>query len=93
MGEPFEFHGYADCFDERVIAIELSMDRGKTWKRFETPDSNTNNLLTWTYEFTPESETAYCLYLRGVSETGLVTEHHVEKMVVAKETMPGSEVE
>lgn len=93
VGEPFEFHGYADCFDERVIAIELSMDRGKTWKRFETPDSNTNNLLTWTYEFTPESETAYCLYLRGVSETGLVTEHHVEKMVVAKETMPGSEVE
>lgn len=92
-GEPFIFHGYADCFDERVVAVELSMDRGKTWKRFETPNTNTNNLMTWTYEFTPEDETAYCIYVRGISETGFVTEHQVEKMIVAKDVMPGSERE
>ncbi len=87
-GEPFEFHGYTDAYSRRVAALEISMDRGKTWKRFEMPDTNVDNWTTWTYEFTPEVEGAYCFAVRGVTEDGTVTEQYVEKMVVAKDEIP-----
>lgn len=104
-GEPLTVRGYADGYNEAIAAIEISLDRGKTWKTFETPDANTEQWVTWEYTFTPENESAYCISVRAVSETGRVTSIApktgrstdavpVEKMVVAKNEMPqGADVE
>ena len=85
VGEPFTIHGYADGFDERIAAVEISMDMGATWTTFETPQTTSDQWTTWTYTFTPDKETAYCFYVRSVSESGAVTSGGpVQKMVVAK---------
>ena len=87
-GETFTFHGYADAFDEPVTAIELSMDRGKTWKRYELDDANTTQWVTWTYDFTPQTDGAYTIYVRCEIPDGSYTEEPIEKMVVAKAEIP-----
>lgn len=66
-GEAIQFHGYAECYNQEVASVEISMDRGKTWKTFETPDHDMERLMTWTYDFTPEKAGSYCIYVRGVS--------------------------
>lgn len=84
-GEPFTIHGYADGLDERITAVEISMDMGETWTTFETPDTTSDQWTTWTYTFTPDKDTAYCFYVRSVSESGMTTSGGpVQKMVVAK---------
>lgn len=103
-GEPFTVRGYADGWNESIAAIEISLDRGKTWKRFDTPDTSTLNWVTWEYTFTPAEESAYCISVRAVSETGRVTtvapntgrsqdSAPVEKMIVAKNEIPEVEGE
>lgn len=95
VGEPFTVHGYADGFNESIAAIDISLDRGKTWKRFETPGTDTLQWVTWDYTFTPQEESAYVISVRAVSDTGRVTTiapntgraedaAPVEKMIVAK---------
>ena len=66
-GENIQFHGYAECYNQEVAAVEISMDRGKTWKRFDTPDHDMERLMTWTYDFAPTEAGSYCIYVRGVS--------------------------
>lgn len=73
VGEPVTIQGYADGYNETIAAIEITMDGGETWKTFETPDTNTRQLTTWTYTFTPDQETAYRIGVRAVTETGLTT--------------------
>lgn len=87
-GETFQFHGYADDKEKAITAIEVSMDRGQTWKRFDTPDTDIVRWVTWTLDFTPEVDGAYCLYLRSINEDGTVTPEPQEKMIVAKSEMP-----
>ncbi len=87
-GETFQFHGYADDKEKQIVAIEVSMDRGQTWKRFETPDTDFIRWVTWTLDFTPEVDGAYCVYVRSINEDGTMTPEPIEKMVVAKSEMP-----
>ena len=95
VGEPLTVRGYADGFNEAIAGIEISLDRGKTWKRFDTPGTDTLTWVTWEYTFTPEEESAYCISVRAVSDTGRVTTiapntgreldaAPIEKMIVAK---------
>lgn len=104
VGEPFTVRGYADGWNESIAAMEISLDRGKTWKRFDTPDTSTLNWVTWEYTFTPTEESAYCIAVRAVSETGRVTTiapytgrdesaAPVEKMIVAKNDVSAYESE
>lgn len=99
VGEPFTVRGYADGYDEPIAAIEISMDRGATWKRFDTPGTNASQWVTWDYTFVPTEETAYCISVRSVSETGRVTTvapntgrstdaAPIEKMLIAKNEIP-----
>lgn len=101
-GEPFTIHGYADGYNEKIAAIQITMDGGKTWKTFDTPDTNTRQLTTWTYTFTPDDETAYRIGVRAVTETGLTTSIPpnngrsqdsipYEVMINAKDVMPTAE--
>ena len=95
-GETHTFTGYVDAYNEEVVALEVSMDRGKSWKSFPIEGTDINRLITWSFDFTPENDSAYCLAVRGVTENGTKTEEYVEKMVVAKTETPavyGSEVQ
>ena len=87
-GETHQFSGYVDAYNEPVVAVEISMDRGKTWHRFDVNGADPNRMVTWYYDFTPEADGAYCIAVRGISEQGRITEEYVEKMVVAKAEMP-----
>jgi uncharacterized protein with FMN-binding domain/DMSO/TMAO reductase YedYZ molybdopterin-dependent catalytic subunit len=73
LGEPITFNGYADAFDEKIVAVEFSLDHGKHWTRYETPGTNALEWLYWTFEHTPTSMGSYVLYARGVSESGAVS--------------------
>lgn len=84
VGESYEFQGYADAFDEQVVAMEFSLDRGKTWTRFDTSDSDKKKWVYWRYSFTPEEPGGYVLSVRSITDTGRVSLHPDEIMVIAK---------
>lgn len=84
-GEPFTLKGYASAWDDPIVAVEFSMDNGETWTRFDTPHTNTDQWVTWDFTFTPEAvDDAYVLSVRAVSESGLVTEEPIERLVNAR---------
>ncbi len=102
-GEPIEFHGYAECYNQEVAAVEISMDRGKTWKRFDTPDSDLERLMTWTYDWTPTEAGSYTVYVRGVSGNavhpngdveyiGMTTEDPLQIMFTVVDEIPEPDV-
>ncbi|WP_169304482.1 molybdopterin-dependent oxidoreductase [Slackia heliotrinireducens] len=68
VGEEFVFEGYADALDEQVIAVEFSMDNGETWTRYDTSDSDKTKWVYWYFGFTPETEGAYVLSVRAISD-------------------------
>lgn len=82
-GDTVVVSGYADAFNQEVVAVELSMDRGKTWKRFDIEGSDVEKLVQWSYEFTLEEDGFYCIDARAVRDDGKVTEVSVEKMFSA----------
>ena len=85
VGEPYTFHGYADGYEQAVVAVEFSMDNGVTWTRYETPGTTSNNWVTWDFTFVPEARGAYVFSVRAVTETGMVTAEPVKVMINAKE--------
>ncbi|MCI8565880.1 MAG: molybdopterin-dependent oxidoreductase [Lachnospiraceae bacterium] len=84
LGKPFTFEGYAQAFDKQITAVEISLDRGKSWTRYDVSDSATDQWVYWYYTFTPQEPGAYVLTARSISEDGLVTEDPVELMVNAR---------
>lgn len=69
-GKPYTFEGYADAMNEQIIAMEFSMDRGKTWTRFDTSDSDKQKWVYWYFTVQPEEPGAYVLSVRAVSDGG-----------------------
>ena len=84
MGEPFTFEGYADGYDDPIVAVEFSLDRGQTWQRFDTEGAKCGVWVYWHYTFTPSEPGAYVLKVRSVTESGLVTETPATMMVNAQ---------
>ena len=82
-GKPFRFEGYADGFDQAISAIEVSMDRGKTWSRLDTPDTKTDKWLYWYFTFVPPRPDAYVISLRAITEKGLVSDRPFTLLVNA----------
>ena len=72
-GKPYEFEGYAQAFDEQVVAVEFSLDNGETWKRLDTSDSDPTKWVYWHFTYTPEEAGSYVLSVRAVTESGLVS--------------------
>ena len=94
-GQSYTFHGYIDSYNQDVLALEISMDRGETWKRFDFEGLQKEQLTTWTYEFTPE-EGAYTIYVRGVKSyqggEEERTDHILKMMFVAYDEIPEPDV-
>jgi len=73
-GEEITLNGYAWAYHDPIVAVEFSLDRGKTWTRYETPDMDYRNWVYWTYTFKPATVGDYVLRVRGITEGGLETE-------------------
>lgn len=83
-GQPYTFEGSADAYDKRIVALEFSLDRGATWTRFETENTDRKSWVYWYFTYTPENTGAYVLSVRAVTEDGLVTVEPEEIMFNAK---------
>lgn len=70
VGEPVQFKGTAYDFGHTITAIEFSLDDGAHWTRYETPDTNDYQNVTWTFEYTPEQAGFYVLRVRSVNDVG-----------------------
>ncbi|MCI8467957.1 MAG: molybdopterin-dependent oxidoreductase [Eggerthellaceae bacterium] len=84
VGKPYEFQGYADAWEDPIVAMEFSMDGGETWTHFDTPDTDPIAWVYWHFTFTPEEPGAYVLKVRGITEGGLYSTYGDEVMVNAQ---------
>lgn len=82
--EPFTIEGWADAFHENIDAIEISMDNGKTWTKYDTSDTRPGRWVHWTFTFTPTKESAYTIMVRSVNDRGETTPEPIITMVNAK---------
>lgn len=83
-GEPYTFEGYADAFEQKITAIEISLDRGKNWTSFSTEDTNPGRWINWTFTYTPENTGAFVIMVRGVAENGLISDEPIQFLVNVK---------
>lgn len=70
VGEPVRFKGTAYDFGHAIAAVEFSLDDGEHWTRYDTPDTNDYQNLTWTFDYTPEKPGFYVLRVRSVNDAG-----------------------
>ena len=70
VGVPVRFQGTAYDFGHAISAVEFSLDEGRTWTTYETPDTNDYQNLTWTFDYVPEREGFYILCVRSVNDVG-----------------------
>lgn len=68
VGEPMRFEGWADDFDKRIVAIEFSLDGGKTWTSRQTSGADAVRWVWWTFDWTPERPGSYSMHVRAVNE-------------------------
>lgn len=73
VGETIVFEGFADAFDVPVTAVEISMDKGKTWTTYELGETDYTRWVNWKFEFTPEKAGGYLLQVRAIGADGSVS--------------------
>lgn len=73
VGEPMLFEGWADDYDKRIVAIEFSLDEGQSWARHATEGTDAVRWVWWRFEWTPEEEGDYTMWVRSVNEDGKVS--------------------
>ena len=84
VGQAVRFEGYADDYGNQIVALEFSLDGGKTWAVQDTSSSNEDLMISWSYTYVPQKPGIYQLKVRSVTEDGrksplsAVTELHVE---------------
>lgn len=84
LGEEITFEGVVDAYDEKVVQVQISMDRGKTWTTFDLGDTDVSKWVNWSFQYTPQAAGSYVIQVRGVSETGLVSETPAKLMFNVK---------
>ena len=83
-GEPYTFSGYLDGWYEQVGGIMVSADNGQTWTKFETPDTNPQQWVTWDFTWNvPEGNRAYVIDIKPFLADGSETLDSVRVMVNA----------
>ena len=90
-GQPYEFTGYVDGYDEKIASVEFSLDRGETWTKYDIGDMDRNKMVWWSFSYKPELEGAYCLTVRATTESGMTSFETQTVMFNAKDKMPNPE--
>lgn len=92
VGKPVRFKGTAYDFGHRIAAIEFSLDEGKNWTRYETPDTNDYQNLSWTFDYVPEKAGFYVLRVRSVNDEGTASPESAFAELLVEEGNAGVEV-
>ena len=92
-GEPHVFNGYADAYNEKITSVEISMDKGATWTKYDIEDMDPHLMLTWTWTFTPESDGSYVMMIRATSESGRVSNEKYYQKVMFTARSDANELE
>ena len=71
VGEPISFEGYVDDLEHGVAAVQLSLDRGRSWTDFPTTGARSELGVRWSFSYTPKTSGHYELKARAVSGTGV----------------------
>ena len=70
VGDEITFEGWADDYDKRIVAVEVSLNGGASWTVLETPGTDAARMLTWRFVYTPKAPGTYLLQARAVNEDG-----------------------
>lgn len=70
LGQPIEFSGYVDDFENNIAAIQFSLDDGVTWTTYEVVNATAERGVNWQFSYTPERAGCYLLKARAVDGTG-----------------------
>jgi len=73
VGGAITFEGYADDYDKAVVAVEFSLDGGKTWATYRTRGADSEKWVYWYFTYTPRAAGTYELSVRAVTENGTVS--------------------
>ncbi|MFR4999219.1 MAG: molybdopterin-dependent oxidoreductase [Slackia sp.] len=72
-GEPIEFEGFADAYEVPVTAVEISLDKGATWTRYDLGETDVMRWVNWKFVYTPEKPGSYLLKVRAIGADGSVS--------------------
>lgn len=75
LGQPMVFEGWADDFDRKIVAVEYSLDDCLTWRRYKVEHADAIRWVWWRFEWIPETEGSYTMFVRAVNEDGDVSPH------------------
>lgn len=64
------FEGFAFGYHDKVTGVEFSLDRGKTWTHFDTPDATYLNWVYWNFDTEITTPGSYVLRVRACVESG-----------------------
>ena len=84
QGQPLHIEGVADSFNERITAIQFSLDNGQTWTEYETSGTHAGNWTHFDLEWTPEQTGAFVLCVRPIDETGTTSDSVARYLINVK---------
>ncbi|NLC66311.1 MAG: molybdopterin-dependent oxidoreductase [Clostridium sp.] len=81
-GKPVHLEGFADAWDEPITQVDVSLDKGKTWKEFKIDEASPNQWVYWNLDFSNLEPSAYVAQFRGHSTkpdgTNRISEYYAE---------------
>lgn len=89
VGKTIRFKGSAYDFGHAVRAIQFSLDEGKNWTTYETPDTNDYQNVTWTFDWVPEKAGFYVLRVRSVNDEGTTSPESAFAEIEVAEAVEG----
>ena len=72
-GEPVHLEGYASAFEEPIVKIEFSFDKGETWVEVPTEGADSARWVYWKMDLKDLNVGAYVMWMRATcvdDETG-----------------------
>lgn len=72
-GQPVHLEGYASAFEEPIVKIEFSFDKGETWVEVPTDGADSERWVYWKMDLNDLDEGAYVMWMRATcvdDETG-----------------------
>lgn len=70
IGDQVCLTGHVDDFDNRVAAVQFSLDGGTTWTEYPTEQARNDHGVTWSFRYTPEDIGVHLLVVRAVDGHG-----------------------
>ena len=67
-GQPVHLEGYADAWNEPIVKLEYSFDKGATWQEYDIADATTHQWVYWKMDLSDLSAGAYLMKIRATSQ-------------------------